>query len=328
MKPRIWSSGSYSGALGARVESLAPGTFWATHSSSGPVQAIYDYWQYFYRSKIGLQGMPKNCSKDFSAIIDYVDGVFLHGSRKQKADLKRLFGLQGVRHGDDAAAAISAPIWAWQSIQLYSGYSTFYQMCDAIEGVSPNTTLAESSKDGVGLKKALPNYAKGYTTSYLPVCRPTVFSRLANAQYYQRQCGLFFPRQGPYTYASNRGKTAAALNAHTKGRHLYDTKRLMWVNGEFDPWRSASTASVFRTGGPLPSTPRTPSIVIPGARHCNDLRASNAVNEDVKKTQEAVIKQMAEWTNEFYGPGRGRRPFASDGHDSEIERGVTWSRLV
>ncbi|RYP74110.1 hypothetical protein DL771_003168 [Monosporascus sp. 5C6A] len=46
--PWIWSGGSYSGALGTWVESLAPGTFWATHSSSGPVQAIYDYWQYFY----------------------------------------------------------------------------------------------------------------------------------------------------------------------------------------------------------------------------------------------------------------------------------------
>ncbi|RYP15867.1 hypothetical protein DL766_009291 [Monosporascus sp. MC13-8B] len=370
--PWIWSGGSYSGALGAWVESLAPGTFWATHSSSGPVQAIYDYWQYFYPiqdefADSGLQGMPKNCSSDFSAIIDYVDRVFLHGSRKQKDDLKQLFGLQDVRHGDDAAAAISAPIWAWQSIQLYSGYSKFYQMCDAIEGVSPSTTVAEFSKRGVGLKKALPNYAKWYTTSYLPglcasygyedwqdknsvLCldtynasspmftdwtesnaffrtwvwmtcndpffyyqtgapwgRPTVFSRLADAQYYQRQCELFFPRQGPYTYASNRGKTAAALNAHTKGWHLYDTKRLMWVNGEFDPWRSASMASVFRTGGPVPSTPQAPSIVIPGARHCNDLRVNNAVNEDVKKTQEAIIKQMAKWANEFYGPGRGRR---------------------
>ncbi|RYP09597.1 hypothetical protein DL764_001201 [Monosporascus ibericus] len=174
----------------------------------------------------GLQGMPKNCSKDFSAIIEYVGDVFLHGSRKQKVDLKRLFGLQGVRHGDDTAAAISAPIWAWQSIQLYSGNSTFYQMSDAIEGVSPNTTVAEFSKHGVGLKEALPNYAKWCTTSYLP----------SYAQYYQRQCELFFPRQGPYTYASYRGKTAAALNAHIKGWHLYDTKRLMWVNGEFDPW--------------------------------------------------------------------------------------------
>ncbi len=64
--------------------------------------------------------MPANCSKDFSAIIDYVDGVFLHGSQKERTGLKKLFGLQDLKYGDDVAAAISAPIWAWQSIQLYS----------------------------------------------------------------------------------------------------------------------------------------------------------------------------------------------------------------
>lgn len=67
-----------------------------------------------------FQGMPKNCSEDFSAIIDHVDNVFLHGSRKEQADMRELFGLQDLRHNDDAAAAISSPIWAWQSIQHYS----------------------------------------------------------------------------------------------------------------------------------------------------------------------------------------------------------------
>lgn len=141
-----------------------------------------------------------------------------------------------------------------------------------------------------------------------PADRPTVFSRLANAEYWQRQCELFFPQEGEYTYGSKAGKTAAALNQRTKGWFLEDTKRLFWVNGEFDPWRSASMASEFRPAGPIEPTPDAPSIIIPGGRHCNDLSVKNAVaNEGVKKTQDAVIKQIAEWTNEFYRPGRGRR---------------------
>lgn len=64
--------------------------------------------------------MPANCSNDFSAIVDYADGVFLNGSLQEKEALKQQFGLQDLPHGDDAATAISAPIWAWQSIQLYS----------------------------------------------------------------------------------------------------------------------------------------------------------------------------------------------------------------
>lgn len=99
--PWIWSGGSYSGALGAWIESLAPGTFWATHASSGPVEAVYDYWQYFHPIQ---QGMPKNCSEDYAAIIDHVDKIFTHGNRKEQNALKRMFGLQGLTHTDDIAA--------------------------------------------------------------------------------------------------------------------------------------------------------------------------------------------------------------------------------
>ncbi|KAI2775982.1 serine carboxypeptidase S28-domain-containing protein [Daldinia loculata] len=168
--PWIWSGGSYSGALGAWIESLAPGTFWATHSSSGPVEAIFDYWQYFYPIQ---QGMPKNCSEDYAAIIDHVDKVFTNGSQKDTAGLKQLFGLQDLVHLDDVAAAISSPIWAWQSIQFTSGYSQFYQMCDAIEGFFPNSTapLNSSSPRGVGLEIALPNFAGWFKAHYLPGCK-------------------------------------------------------------------------------------------------------------------------------------------------------------
>lgn len=41
--PWVFSGGSYSGALAAWIESMAPGTFWAYHASSAPVQAIEDY---------------------------------------------------------------------------------------------------------------------------------------------------------------------------------------------------------------------------------------------------------------------------------------------
>ncbi|KAI1394425.1 endoprotease endo-Pro [Hypoxylon trugodes] len=367
--PWIWSGGSYSGALGAWIESTAPGTFWATHSSSGPVEAIYDYWQYFYGIQ---QGMPKNCSSDYTAIIDHVDKVFTQGSSEEQDSLKQLFGLQDIAHLDDAASAISSPIWAWQGIQQSSGYSTFYQMCDAIEGFSPNsTTIPSNSTSGVGLEKALPNFAKWYKAEYLPgycsgygydewddknsvacfdthnasspmytdqtgdnsfdrtwvwmTCnepffywqtgapanQSTLFTRLANADYWQRQCELYFPREGQYTYASALGKTAADVNDHTKGwelpQSLDNSSRIIFVNGEFDPWRSASVASLFRPTGPLVSTPNVPSIIIPNSRHCNDLGVWNALDPDIKKTQDAIVSQISTWTDEFYGPSAFRR---------------------
>jgi Serine carboxypeptidase S28 len=41
--PWVFTGGSYSGALTAWTESISPGTFWAYHASSAPVEAIDDY---------------------------------------------------------------------------------------------------------------------------------------------------------------------------------------------------------------------------------------------------------------------------------------------
>ncbi|KAI8965241.1 peptidase S28 [Daldinia sp. FL1419] len=346
--PWIWSGGSYSGALGAWIESIAPGTFWATHSGSGPVEAIFDYWQYFDPIQ---EEMPKNCSEDYAAIIGHVDEVFTSGTRKEVDNLKKLFGLQNLSHLDDAAAAISSPIWAWQSIQFTSSYSEFYQMCDAIEGFFPDLTWLPNGSNPrvVGLEfKA--HYPPGYYASYsyhewkgsynvaffdtynasspmftdqsganmfdrtwvwmtcnnpvfyyqtgAPANRSTVFSRLTNPDYWQLQCRLFFPKECEFTYASALGKTASDVNVHTKGwrlpEYLDDESRLLWVNGEFDPWRPASVAS------------ECPSILISGARHCDDLRVQDAINLVVKRPKRPLYLR-AKWTNEFYATRRDQR---------------------
>jgi hypothetical protein len=99
--PWIFSGGSYSGALAAWTESVAPGTFYVYHSSSAPTEAVGDYWGYFLPVQ---EGMPKNCSKDISRVIDYVDQVGTHGSVKQQKELQSMFGLGGLNHYDDFAS--------------------------------------------------------------------------------------------------------------------------------------------------------------------------------------------------------------------------------
>ncbi len=90
--PWINVGGSYSGALSAWVAKLAPGTFWAYHSTSGPVQAIYDYWSYFVPIQ---EGMAKNCSADFTRIADHVDEVIRGGNKTEIFELQKQFGLEG-----------------------------------------------------------------------------------------------------------------------------------------------------------------------------------------------------------------------------------------
>lgn len=46
------------------------------------------------------QGMPKNCSSDYSAIIDYVDMVFTQGSSDDKAERKYMGAILLVKLGN------------------------------------------------------------------------------------------------------------------------------------------------------------------------------------------------------------------------------------
>jgi hypothetical protein len=97
--PWIMVGGSYSGSMSAWTEATSPGTFWAYHASSAPVEAIGDYWQYFVPVEAA---MPRNCSSDVQAVIKYVDQVFATGSKKEQQALKDKFGLGKLRNDDFA----------------------------------------------------------------------------------------------------------------------------------------------------------------------------------------------------------------------------------
>ncbi|KAB8296041.1 hypothetical protein EYC80_008849 [Monilinia laxa] len=350
--PWIFSGGSYSGALSAWTESTSPGTFWAYHSSSAPVQAIDDYWQYFYPIQ---DGMPKNCSKDVSLVIDYMDDVLTYGNKSAVTALKTKFGLDFVEHNDDFMGVLENGPWLWQSNSFYTNYSDFYQFCDAIENVTAGAAVTPDA-NGVGLATAIEGYANwtkslipgycegfGYDTNDTscfnthdfnnlmfrnysvdnaidrqwnwmlcnepfaywqdgaPKDKPTIVSRLVNSEYWQRQCALFFPAEGNYTYASAKGATVTSVNEYTKGWDLENTTRLIWTNGQYDPWRTSGVSSQFRPGGELQSTAQHPVQIIPGGFHCSDLRLKNGlVNAGVQKVIDNEVAQIVAWTAEFY----------------------------
>lgn len=350
--PWIFSGGSYSGALAAWTESVAPGTFWAYHSSSAPVEAVGDYWGYFLPVQ---QGMPKNCSKDISLVIDYLDNIGLHGTQEEQDNVKSLFGLEGVEHFDDFAAALENGPWLWQGNQFYQN-AGFFDFCDAIEGVTANSTVP--GEEGVGLETALAGYASwvnetmlpgfcagfgywtdersvdcfdtynasnpmftdttlsntvyrqwvwmtcnepfGYWQDGAPSGRPTIVSRLVNAKYWERQCGLFFPEEDGYTYGLARGVTYEDVNKYTGGWNHVNSTRLIHVGGEFDPWRSASVVSELRPGGVLQSTKKVPVEIVPGGFHTSDLLTLNGLaNEGCQKVIDTVVATVTNWVSQF-----------------------------
>ncbi|ORY61639.1 peptidase S28 [Pseudomassariella vexata] len=366
--PWVFSGGSYSGALAGWLESAEPGTFWAYHGSSAVEEAVSDFWTYFAPVQ---DATPSNCSTDVNSVIEYVDGVLLHGSQAEKAALKARFMLEDLEDADFGAALENGP-WSWQSTQFYTeslnGYNSYYQFCDYIENVFPvangtnsTTGVIVPGAKGVGYKKALNGYVKWFTELVLPgyceswgyddydgtyntncfkamnstnvyyqdlsvdnlggrqwmwmLCnepfewwqngapegRPTLVSRLVNVDYWRAQCGFYFPEG---TYGLLEGRSVQTLNSHTGGWGETDTRRLMYANGQFDPWKDATVSADFRSGGPLESTSQLPVRVIPGGGHCSDLYGQNwAFNEEVKAIAEAEVEQMAEWVAEFYEEG-------------------------
>ncbi|OAA69868.1 Peptidase S28 [Cordyceps fumosorosea ARSEF 2679] len=140
-------------------------------------------------------------------------------------------------------------------------------------------------------------------TGGAPDGRPRMTSKLVTVDLWRRQCDLYFPEVNGAKPGLRRGRTSEQINARTGGwgGWVDDTERLMWCDGELDPWRAATVSSPWRPGGPLKSTARAPAWVVPGASHCSDMLLRNAeANADLKKVWDAEIEQVSKWVGEFY----------------------------
>lgn len=147
-----------------------------------------------------------------------------------------------------------------------------------------------------------------YWQTGAPEGTPTLVSRLVDFDYMQGQCALYFPEDEGYTFGSNSriGRSPDDVNTYTGGWSVTNTTRLIWANGQFDPWRDATVSSDFRPGGPLVSTPDAPVNVIPGGIHCSDLIYSNALaNAGVMAIVNDEIATIKSWVEEFYKSSGG-----------------------
>lgn len=115
------------------------------------------------------------------------------------------------------------------------------------------------------------------------------------------QCERFFPDEDGYSYGLKRGRTTEQIVQRTGGWNNVNTTRLVYVNGEYDPWLPETVSSPFRPGGPLKSTPEVPVFVVPKAAHCPDLVMENTLaNAALHEITQNVIKIIASWVGDFY----------------------------
>ncbi|KAG6178013.1 hypothetical protein E4U36_006790 [Claviceps purpurea] len=133
-------------------------------------------------------------------------------------------------------------------------------------------------------------------------------SRFMDVNYKRAVCKNFFAREGNNTFGLDAGRTVDMINKKTSGWDIGKTERVMWVGGEFDPWRPATVLADRRPGGPLQSTPETPAWIVPNARHCSDgyLPAVRA-NAELSRIFDEIMAKMKSWVDDFY-VAKGRLP--------------------
>jgi Serine carboxypeptidase S28 len=130
-----------------------------------------------------------------------------------------------------------------------------------------------------------------------PKDRPTIVSRLVTAEYWRQQCPLWFPG----SFGLENGKRAADVNKFTGGWDVTNTTRLMYTNGQLDPWRDATVSSISRPGGPLQSTARLPVSLVTGGTHCSDLYGQNwAANAELATLVTKEVATMKAWVDDYY----------------------------
>ncbi|TLS22750.1 uncharacterized protein PpBr36_06479 [Pyricularia pennisetigena] len=143
-----------------------------------------------------------------------------------------------------------------------------------------------------------------------PEGEKTIASRFVRDTYYERQCKLWFPDEpreggGVYTFGIALGKDVTDVNKFTGGWDHTNTTRVLWVNGQFDPWLHATVSAPSRPGGPLQSTEKAPVLVIPGGVHCGDMLMSNGdANEGTRKVHSQAREIIKKWVSEFPKSGK------------------------
>ncbi|KAH6659742.1 peptidase S28 [Truncatella angustata] len=335
--PWVLVGGSYSGALAAWTSQMEPGVFHAYHASSAVVEAVHDFWTYFSPIE---QALPTNCSNNVKTVVQHVDYVFNRGNDDDIEELKTKFNLQDL-NAMDFAETLANPISEWQSDQAvvlqfcdyfetYGGRSkttinngTGVGLVAALDAYAAWINATAGCGEGGSRCNTWDPEIEWNTLKdhddYRPwqwmLCNepfgwhqvgpPTsdgqnIVSSQLRPEQYSRRCPLVFPETNGFVAGSMTGWTEERLNAWTKG---WDApyKRVFFVDGEFDPWRSATLSSNYRPGGPCNSTD-APTYVVKGGVHTPEMFIDEE-DPDTWPVVEAAIKQMGSWLDEWEKPG-------------------------
>ncbi|PQE10786.1 hypothetical protein CJF30_00008948 [Rutstroemia sp. NJR-2017a BBW] len=108
----IGYGGSYAGAFNAFLRKLYPDVFWGTISSSGVVEAIWDYWTYYEPIRVYAE---QTCVHVTQKITNSMDNILIGSNNTALiSELKSLWLLPNVTYNDDFMQVVMYGIEEWQ----------------------------------------------------------------------------------------------------------------------------------------------------------------------------------------------------------------------
>ncbi|KAG8951545.1 hypothetical protein FRC00_007211, partial [Tulasnella sp. 408] len=131
----------------------------------------------------------------------------------------------------------------------------------------------------------------------------TIISSQLTPAYFQRQCAYYFPLADGTHSTYDFSQAVTEFNTQFKGWNVVGNN-LFVVNGEFDPWRSASLSSKWAPQ--FVDTPTQEIVVVPNGHHCWDFYVANGqVDGNVKSIQQQGVAEITGWLRNWYNAHPG-----------------------
>ncbi|KAI8331297.1 peptidase S28 [Blakeslea trispora] len=315
---------SYSGNLAAWMKEKYPDLVYAAVASSAPVQAQFDFHQYF--DPIIRYGRPA-CIQTIEQAITYIDKILTGRSTQAVNELKEMFGVPNL-YDDDFASYLSIAISSyWQygvsatqnqfeevickntfnastveeNVKSYANFLRPYVKKSYCEDFSDMTACLDShNQTSVREQMATnPDTAAwtyqtcteyGYFQVAAPKGQPTIVSRKLDLKLFERGCKLFFGKNVP------KRPKISKFNKKYEGWNI-GLERILWIDGEYDSWRELSVHSpaVDRSF----DSDQTLSIIIPKATHCLNYNGiTEKTPQYLRDIQELQYTTLKKWLDQ------------------------------
>ncbi|KAJ7454756.1 peptidase S28 [Mycena latifolia] len=338
--PWIVTGGSYPGALAAYVKTTFPDLFYAAYATSAPVQAISDFYGYFIPVEHGtpqncstdmkavithwdsvmshgtkaqqLELMSVFGFQNVTHSVDAASALQLApwswqslgpavGAHQEFFDFCDTLEVKDGVAAGPGGWGLEYALAQWGAWQLqtnlascgdsYAGdecWGTFDPTASFYTNVDPTNTY----RPWMWLIcNDLAFWQDGDPTG------PSIVSKQVNVAYWERQCPLWFPAEDGVSVP--KMAPVAHVNKLYGGWDISEN-HMLFVNGEFDPWRSGTVSSELPFAPKRHSTPEQPILMVKTGVHCWDMITSTAqANPNTRVVFNEVVAQMVVWMKEW-----------------------------